>query len=278
MKVFKSISEYRDWSSSLKGSLGFVPTMGALHGGHFSLIKKSLNSCKNTVVSIFVNPEQFAPNEDFGNYPRKVHRDISCLESLGVDALFLPNEKRIYPDGFSTYVEEIVLTRGLESKSRPYFFKGVLTVVLKLFNIVSPQSVFFGKKDYQQFRLVEKMVEDLNLNISVVGCETKREKDGLAMSSRNNAFTDREKKCLGVVYNSLNAAKKEILSGQGDVLFIKNFIKKNLLELEGIKIDYIEITDIQNLVSVEKIQGDALISLAVLFKGVRLIDNIEVFV
>ena len=256
--------------------MGFVPTMGALHEGHLSLIKKSKKSCDNTVVSIFVNPGQFAPNEDFENYPRKIDADISYLESLGVHALFLPNENLIYPDNFSTYVEENMLAKGLEGNSRPHFFKGVLTVVLKLFNIVSPQSVFFGKKDYQQFRLVEKMVEDLNLNISVVGCETKRERAGLAMSSRNDAFTDREKKHLGVIYNSLNAAKKEILSGQRDVLFIKDFIEKNLLELEGIKIDYIEITDVQALVSVEKIQGDVLISLAVLFKGVRLIDNIEV--
>ena len=250
--------------------------MGALHEGHLSLIKKSLLSCDNTVVSIFINPKQFSPNEDFESYPRKLDADISYLESLGVHALFLPNESLIYPDNFSTYVEENMLAKGLESNSRPHFFKGVLTVVLKLFNIVSPHSVFFGKKDYQQFRLVKKMVKDLNLEINVVGCETIRENGGLAMSSRNAAFTDKDKECLGIIYDSLSAAKKEALSGQQDVFFIKNFIEKKLLCLDGIKIDYIEVTDTQNLVSVEKIQQDSLISLAVFFKKVRLIDNIEI--
>ena len=265
-----------EWSSSLKGSVGFVPTMGALHNGHLSLIKKSLLSCDNTVVSIFINPKQFSPYEDFKSYPRTIDRDISYLESLGVHALFLPSKKLIYPDNFSTYVEECLLAKGLESSSRPHFFKGVLTVVLKLFNIVSPQSVFFGKKDYQQFRLIEKMVEDLNLSISVVGCETIRERGGLAMSSRNECFTDKEKEYLGIIYHSLSAAKKDVLSGQRDALFVKNFIEKSLLGLEGIKIDYIEITDIQNLVSIKKISGDSLISLAVFFKNVRLIDNVEI--
>ena len=250
--------------------------MGALHKGHLSLIKKSLLSCDNTVVSIFINPKQFSPDEDFESYPRTVDRDISCLERLGVNALFLPNNELIYPDNFSTYVEESVLARGLESSSRPHFFKGVLTVVLKLFNIISPQSVFLGKKDYQQFRLIEKMVKDLNLNIRVVGCETIRERGGLAMSSRNEAFTDKEKEHLGIIYNSLNAAKKEVLSGKRDALFIRDFIKKNLLGLGGIKIDYIEVTDAQSLVSIKKIPKYSLISLAVFFKNVRLIDNIEI--
>ena len=166
--------------------------MGALHEGHLSLVKQSLSACNHTVVSIFVNPTQFAPDEDFDSYPRDLNKDQSALESLGVDVLFLPDDKIIYPDNFSTYVEESALSQGLESVSRPHFFKGVLTVVLKLFNIVNPQSVFFGKKDYQQFRLVEKMVEDLNLDIKVIGGETIREKSGLAMSSRNVAFTENE--------------------------------------------------------------------------------------
>ena len=149
-----------------------------------------------------------------------------------------------------------------------------VTFISKVSTTINIQDL--GKKDYQQFRLVEKMVEDLSLGISVVGCETIREKGGLAMSSRNVAFTDKERGRLGIIYNSLNAVKKEVLSGRGDVLFIKSFIEKALLELEGIKIDYIEVTDIQNLVSVDKVQGDVLISLAVFFKNVRLIDNIEI--
>ncbi len=264
------------WSSGLKGSVGLVPTMGALHKGHFSLIKKSLASCDNTVVSIFINPKQFSPNEDFESYPRKTDQDIYLLDSLGVDALFFPDEKTIYPDGFSTYVKESALAAGLESLSRPHFFKGVLTVVLKLFNIIGPSSVFFGKKDYQQFRVIEKMVEDLNLDIRVVGGETIREKGGLAMSSRNEAFSGTEKEKLGVIYKSLEGAKNQILSGEQDVFVLKSFIEKSLLALEGIKIDYIEITDIKHLNSLKKIQKNALISLAIFFKNVRLIDNIEI--
>ena len=228
------------------------------------------------MVSIFINPKQFSPDEDFKSYPRKLEKDVFYLESLGVDALFLPNEKMIYPDNFSTYVKESVLSSGLEGVARPHFFKGVLTVVLKLFNIIAPQSVFFGKKDYQQFRLIQKMAEDLNLNIRVVGCETVRERGGLAMSSRNQVFSAAEKEDLSVIYNSLRGAKKEVLSGQYNTLLIKDFIRKQLLRLEGIKIDYIEITDIKNLVSIEKIHRDALISLAVFFKNVRLIDNVEI--
>jgi pantoate--beta-alanine ligase len=195
---------------------------------------------------------------------------------MGVDALFIPNEKIIYPDGFSTYVEEGILSKGLEGGSRPHFFKGVLTVVLKLFNIIYPQYVFFGKKDYQQLRLIQKMVKDLDLNIHVIGCETIREAGGLALSSRNGVFSSKEKEDLNVIYDSLSSAKNEIMSGQIDSSFIRSFIKKRLLSLRGIEVDYIKVTDIRHLVSVEKIQQDSLISLAVFFKNVRLIDNIEV--
>jgi len=252
--------------------------MGALHEGHLSLVKKSLDSCNHTVVSIFVNPKQFAPDEDFESYPRDLTQDQSALESLGVDILFLPDNSIIYSDNFSTYVEENALSKGLESISRPHFFKGVLTVVLKLFNIINPESVFFGKKDYQQFRLVEKMVEDLNLDITVVGGETIREKSGLAMSSRNKAFSKQEIQSLEIIYQSLKMAKDRVLLGEKDALIVKNLIKETLLTLSGLKIDYIEITDIKNLSAVETINQSVLISLAVYFKNVRLIDNIEVMV
>mgnify|MGYP001453950495 CR=1 FL=1 len=252
--------------------------MGALHEGHLSLVKKSLDSCNHTVASIFVNPAQFSPDEDFGSYPRDLAQDQLALESLGVDVLFLPDDKIIYPDNFSTYLEENKLSKGLESVSRPYFFKGVLTVVLKLFNIIKPQSVFFGKKDYQQFRLVEKMVEDLNLAINVVGGETIREKSGLAMSSRNEAFIDQEIQSLEIIYQSLKMGKDRILLGEKDTSIIKNLVQNTLLTLKGLTIDYIEITDLKNLSSLETINQSVLISLAVYFKNVRLIDNIEVVV
>ena len=252
--------------------------MGALHEGHLSLVKQSLDACNHTVVSIFVNPKQFAPNEDFDSYPRDLNTDRSALETLGVDVLFLPDETIIYPDNFSTYVEENMLAKGLESLSRPHFFKGVLTVVLKLLNIVNPQSVFFGKKDYQQFRLVEKMVEDLNLDINVVGGETVREKSGLAMSSRNAAFTKKELQNLGIIYTALKMAKDRVGLEEKDASIIKTLIKETLLTLNGLTIDYIEITDIKNLSAVKTINQSVLISLAVYFKNVRLIDNIEVVV
>ena len=252
--------------------------MGALHEGHLSLVKQSLDACNHTVVSIFVNPKQFAPNEDFDSYPRDLNIDQSALESLGVDVLFLPDETIIYPDNFSTYVEENMLAKGLESLSRPHFFKGVLTVVLKLLNIVNPQSVFFGKKDYQQFRLVEKMVEDLNLDINVVGCETIREKSGLAMSSRNAVFAENEIQNLGIIYTALKMAKDRVGLEEKEAPIIKTLIKETLLTLNGLTIDYIEITDIKNLSAVKTINQSVLISLAVYFKNVRLIDNIEVVV
>ena len=252
--------------------------MGALHDGHLSLVKQSLDICNHTVVSVFVNPKQFAPNEDFDSYPRDLNKDTSALESLGVDVLFLPDDKIIYPDNFSTYVEESVLSQRLEGVSRPHFFKGVLTVVLKLLNIVNPQSVFLGKKDYQQFRLVQKMVEDLNLDIKVVGGKTIREEGGLAMSSRNVAFTKIDLQNLGVIYTSLKMAKDRIALGEKEPSIIKNVIKETLLTLNGLIIDYIEITDIQNLSSVKTINQSVLISLAVYFKNVRLIDNVPVVV
>mgnify|MGYP001463255774 CR=1 FL=1 len=197
---------------------------------------------------------------------------------LDITGLFLPDNQMIYPDNFSTYVEENNLSKGLESVSRPHFFKGVLTVVLKLFNIINPQSVFFGKKDYQQFRLVEKMVEDLNLDINVVGCETIREKSGLAMSSRNAAFIENDLQDLGVIYTALKMAKDRVGLEEKDASIIKTLIKETLLTLNGLTIDYIEITDIKNLSTLEIINQSVLISLAVYFKNVRLIDNIEVMV
>ena len=252
--------------------------MGALHAGHLSLIKQSLDTCSYTVVSIFVNPKQFSPNEDFDSYPRDLNKDRLVLESLKVDALFLPDETIIYPKQFSTYVEENMLSMNLEGLSRPHFFKGVLTVVLKLFNIISPQIVFFGKKDYQQFKLVKKMVEDLNLDINVVGGKTIREKGGLAMSSRNDAFTEKEIQELGIIYTALKMAKDRIKLKEKSSSVIKNAIKETVLTLKGLTIDYVEISDIENLSNVKTIDQNVLISLGVYFKNVRLIDNIEVFV
>jgi len=250
--------------------------MGALHKGHLSLIKQSIKSCNHTIVSIFVNNRQFSPDEDFEKYPRSLEEDKMALKSLNVDILFLPESGEIYPKNYSTYIEENKLAIGLESSSRPHFFKGVLTVVLKLFNIVQPDVVFFGKKDIQQLRLVQKMILDLNLEIDVISGETIREKNGLAMSSRNKYLSQQTFSDLEILYSSLVGARKMIKNGEKTSQIIQAVIKKNLLKLLNLEIDYIEITDSKNLKKIDIIDGDVIISLAVIVEGVRLIDNIEI--
>ena len=256
--------------------MGFVPTMGALHAGHLSLIEKSIEQCNHTVVSIFVNKKQFAPDEDFDDYPRTLKEDLEALKKLRVDVLFLPDNNLIYPKNYSTYVEEISLSDGLESNSRPHFFRGVLTVVLKLLNIVSPNCAYFGKKDIQQLKLVEKMVQDLNLDIKIVPGKTVREKNGLAMSSRNQYLSKKTYADLKIIYATLLDAKDRIGGGEKTSSIIKKEIKEQLLSLEGLKIDYIEITDARFLSPIEKIDQNIIISLAVFVTGIRLIDNIEI--
>ena len=250
--------------------------MGALHAGHLSLVTQSINQCNHTVVSIFINGKQFSPNEDFEKYPRTLSKDVMKLESLNVDVLFLPENNEVYPENYSTYIEENNLSIGLESASRPHFFKGVLTVVLKLFNIVQPDFSFFGKKDMQQLRLVEKMVQDLNLQIVIIGGETIREKGGLAMSSRN-AYLQKPDG-LGIIYETLKNAKKTIQSGEKKSSIIHNQIHKSLTTVPNLKVDYIEISNAKTLKSVAKIEENIIISLAVFIDGVRLIDNVEVLV
>jgi len=250
--------------------------MGALHAGHLSLIEKSIEHCNHTVVSIFVNKKQFAPNEDFDDYPRTLKEDLEALKKTRVDVLFLPDSKIIYPKNYSTYVEEMSLSNGLESSSRPDFFRGVLTVVLKLFNIVCPNRAYFGKKDIQQLKLIEKMVQDLNLDIEIVPGKTVREKNGLAMSSRNQYLSKNLSNDLGTIYVALLKAKAQVENGEKNSSILKKEIKETLLSLEGLKIDYIEIIDSKFLSPIEKIDQNIIISLAVFMAGIRLIDNIEI--
>jgi len=250
--------------------------MGALHAGHFSLIKGSKSDCDFTVVSIFVNPAQFSPKEDFNSYPRNLEEDIVALKSLDVDVLFLPSNTDFYPADYSTYVEEVELSKTLEGLSRPHFFKGVVTVVLKLFNIIKPTSAYFGKKDVQQLKIIEKIVKDLNIDIDILGLDTIREKSGLAMSSRNFYFSNNRREELGSIYESLKYGKRESVSGNKNSESIKKIIMEKLLETDGIKIDYIDIGDFHSLKSLEKIDRKVIISLAVFVDGVRLIDNIDV--
>jgi len=260
----------------VSGKIGFIPTMGGLHLGHLSLVKKSIQECNHTVVSLFVNNKQFSPDEDFKKYPRDVERDSAALKALSVDVLFLPDGDEIYPKGFSTYVEETRLALGLEGVSRPHFFKGVLTVVLKLFNIVQPDVVYFGKKDIQQLKLVQKMVQDLNLQIKVVPVSTVREEGGLAMSSRNKYLSQEDLSALGIIYSSLEGAQKSVQRGERKSSAIQRGIENALLGVSGIRIDYIEVSDYKTLKKIKTIDRDVIISLAVVLKGVRLIDNIEI--
>jgi len=255
-------------------TIGFVPTMGALHKGHISLIKKCKNLCDFLVVSIFVNPTQFGPKEDFKAYPRDFKKDKKICEEQGVDLIFYPRVKDMYPEGFETYVEVEKLPQHLCGLFRPGHFRGVATVVLKLFNIIQPDVAVFGKKDYQQLRVIEKMVRDLNVPVKIVGGQTVREKDGLAMSSRNWYLNEDERKRATLLRKALLHGKKLLLQGRKPQV-VKTEMRKILKKANG-KIDYISICDRFTLDEIKEFKKDCLIAVAVKIGRARLIDNIEV--
>ncbi|MBO8160201.1 MAG: pantoate--beta-alanine ligase [Thermosipho sp. (in: Bacteria)] len=277
MEIIKSIREMKEIANKLYNnkSVGFVPTMGYLHEGHLSLVKKARSENDVVVVSIFVNPVQFGPNEDYNSYPRDLNRDINLLKDLDVDYVFIPEVEEMYPEDYSTYVEEIELSKFLCGKSRPGHFKGVCTVVTKLFNIVKPTRAYFGQKDAQQFRVLKRMVRDLNMDVEMVELPIVREKDGLAMSSRNTYLTPEERKEATRLYKALQEVKKLIENGEKDVSVIKKKMKE-ILTHPLLKIDYIEFVDEENLKPVEKIERKVIIALAVFVGKARLIDNIIV--
>jgi pantoate--beta-alanine ligase len=255
--------------------IGFVPTMGYLHQGHLSLVRITKKKSDVVVVSIFVNPTQFGAKEDFKRYPRDFNRDKTLLKRERCDYIFAPNIDDIYPQGHSTYVEVEGLTSKLEGASRLGHFKGVCTIVAKLFNIVQPDIAVFGQKDAQQAVVIKRMVEDLNFKTKIIIAPTVREKDGLAQSSRNRYLSLEERKSATVLYKSLILAKSLIKKGEKDA---KKIIAKmrNLIGKERkAKTDYIVITDAQNLNDLDKIKGEVLISLAVKIGKTRLIDNIK---
>ncbi|HCF37994.1 pantoate--beta-alanine ligase [Thermosipho africanus Ob7] len=275
MKVIEKIEDMKKISKEIlesKKTIGFVPTMGFLHEGHLSLVKAAKSENDITIVSIFVNPTQFGPNEDYNNYPRDLERDLSMLKDMEVDYVFVPSVEEMYPDSFSTYVEEIKLSRFLCGASRPGHFRGVCTVVTKLFNIVKPTRAYFGQKDAQQFRVLRRMVRDLNMDVELVEMPIVREPDGLALSSRNTYLNDEERKEAVRLYKSLLKAKELIESGEKDVEIIKNEMKK-ILTHPLLRIDYIEIVDEENLEPVEKIDRRVIIAIAVFVGRARLIDN-----
>ncbi len=255
-------------------SIGFVPTMGYLHEGHISLVKTAKKHADIVVMSIFVNPIQFGPSEDFEKYPRDMKTDEEMARLAGVDVIFSPSAKEMYPDGYATYVNVKSLTDTLCGASRPSHFKGVTTVVAKLLEIVKPNIVYLGQKDAQQAIVIKKMVDDLNMGVEVKILPTAREKDGLAMSSRNAYLSEDERKDAACLYQSLKKAESLLEQGEKDAKKIIKLMEDIIKSKKSARIDYISIVDTVNLKDVKLISGEVLVALAVFIGKTRLIDNI----
>jgi pantoate--beta-alanine ligase len=279
MEVITNPGQMQTLMLSLKKQgkkIGFVPTMGYLHEGHLSLIRCSKKENDITVVSIFVNPIQFGANEDFGRYPRDFERDKSLCEKENVNYIFYPSYEEMYPDGFQTYAEVVELSKGLCGDFRPGHFKGVATVVAKLFNIVCPDNAYFGKKDFQQLKVIQKMVKDLNFPVNVVGCPVVREPDGLAMSSRNKYLSDKERESALYISQALFEAKRIFEDGITDANLIKERARQIISQAKHLKeIQYVEIVDSNTLKPVDKVKKSDVLAVAVYIGNTRLIDNIE---
>ncbi len=275
MDYIKSISEIRYKISEYKNSsksIGLVPTMGALHKGHVSLIEKSKQNCDITIVSVFVNPIQFGPNEDFHKYPRPIEQDIRICEEAGVDILFNPTVEEIIGDNLKTFVDINDLGSNLCGAKRPGHFRGVATIVSKLFNIIKPDKAFFGKKDIQQLYIIKKMVDDLNFDLEIIPCSIIREDDGLAMSSRNRYLSEKERVDSLIINVALKKAIKLIENGE---IYSKNIIKffeNNISKIVSAKIDYISVVD-KNMTNVEFVEKGNILAVAVYIGKTRLIDN-----
>ncbi|KUK21466.1 pantoate--beta-alanine ligase [Pseudothermotoga lettingae] len=275
MVVVKNIDEMKKICRELRKekTIGFVPTMGYLHEGHLSLVRHSKKENDITVVSIFVNPTQFGPNEDYNSYPRNLNRDASLLEKEDVDYVFIPEIEQMYPKDYSTYINEESLSRHLCGRSRPGHFRGVCTVVTKLFNIVKPNRAYFGQKDAQQFRVIRRMVRDLNMDVEVIECPIVREPDGLAMSSRNIYLSTEERNQALALNRSLKIAENLYRSGEKNTERMKEKIVQYLSSFDKIKIDYVEIVSEETLEPVEKIEGKVIVAIAAWVGKARLIDN-----
>jgi pantoate--beta-alanine ligase len=273
MKILDTIAAFKEERGKIGGSVGFVPTMGYLHDGHLELVRRARAENITVVASIFVNPSQFGPQEDFTSYPRDTERDLAMLEEENVRLVFMPAIEEMYPKGFSTWVDVEEITERLEGESRPGHFRGVATVVAKLFNIVQPDSAYFGQKDAQQLAVICRMVSDLCLNLDIVAVPTVREPDGLAMSSRNIFLTAEERKAALVLWKALCLARGHWEKGQRDVASLRQEMA-SLIEHEPFaNIDYISIADPETLQEIDVIDRPALVSLAVRIGGTRLIDN-----
>lgn len=280
MQVFSTVVEMQNWCVEKKRqglTIGLVPTMGYLHEGHLALVHEAGQQCDIVVVSIFVNPTQFCAGEDFSEYPRDIERDQRVLEKERVDAIFAPSAKEMYPNGYNSWVEvQGDITTKLCGATRPGHFRGVTTVVSKLFHICVPDKAFFGQKDAQQVMIIEKMVQEINFPLSIVRVPIVRESDGLAMSSRNVYLDEEQRQQALVLRRSLLMAQQFINQGERDVARLKSKIREMIEQSPQAVIAYVDIYSAQDLSDVEEIQGSVLIALAVKFGTTRLIDNLIV--
>lgn len=267
-----------EWSRANRSSrsIGFVPTMGALHTGHEVLLQQAKHENDLSVLSIFVNPTQFNVQSDFDAYPRSDSRDLQIAEHHGVDAVYLPTTETMYPAGWRVFVEPGTAADPLEGLGRPGHFRGVATVVTKLFNTVQPNRAYFGKKDYQQLAVIRQMVSELNFDITVTGVDTVRHDDGLAMSSRNVRLTPGDRLSAPIIHQSLTSAKTLVATGENSAEAIKNHVVTLLTSTPGCKIEYVEVVRTEDLSPVNEINSPIVICVAVWFGDVRLIDNIEI--
>ena len=276
MKIVKTVDEVRaqvkEWRKEGL-SVGLVPTMGYLHEGHQSLIKKSAEQNDRTVVSVFVNPMQFGPTEDLESYPRDLEADARLVESTGGDLIFNPEPEEMYKDGFCSFVNMTGLPDALCGLTRPVHFKGVCTVVNKLFNIVKPDRAYFGEKDAQQLAIIMRMVKDLNMDIEIVGCPIIREADGLAKSSRNIYLTPEERKAAVILSKSVALGKKMVAEGEKDAKKIVTAMKELINSEPLATIDYVEMVDMDTMKTIDEVKGHVLCAMAVKFGKARLIDN-----
>lgn len=273
MKIVSSLLDLRAARLSLDGTVGLVPTMGYLHEGHLSLVSRAKAENQNVIVTIFVNPTQFGPNEDLSKYPRDLERDLSLLRPLGVDVVWTPTAEIMYPPGYQTWVEVEALTSPLEGAMRPGHFRGVTTVVAKLFNATQPTKAYFGQKDAQQAAAIRRMAVDLNFPLEVIICPTTREADGLAMSSRNKYLSEAERKAATVLFRALSAAKELYEGGERDAERIRGTMKEVLTAEPLAQMQYVSCADYDTLEELGTVTGKTLLSMAVYFGKTRLIDN-----
>ena len=279
MKVVKTIAEVREQVKAWKAEglrVGLVPTMGFLHEGHQSLIIKAVEENDRVVVSDFVNPTQFGPKEDLASYPRDIEHDAKLCEEAGADLIFHPEPEEMYAQDYCTFVDMDGLTKGLCGKTRPTHFRGVCSVVAKLFNIVTPDSAYFGQKDAQQLAVIRRMVRDLNFDIRIVACPIIREEDGLAKSSRNTYLNAEERAAAVVLSRALNQGKALIESGEQSAAKVKDVIMEELCKEPLAKVDYVEVVDADSIEAIKELNGNVLVAIAVYIGKTRLIDNIMI--